>query len=40
MVKIIKNKFSVSNPLEVTHMTKFGRLAKIRMESRAYIRGK
>jgi hypothetical protein len=35
IVIIMKSKFSVSNPLEVTHITKFGKLAMIRMESRA-----
>jgi hypothetical protein len=36
----IKNKLSVSNPLEVTQITKIGKLATIRRDISAYIRGR
>jgi hypothetical protein len=36
----IKNKLSVSNPLEVTQIIKFGKLATIRIDKSAYMRGK
>ena len=37
IVIIMKNKFSVSNPLDVTQITKPGRLANIKMERKPYI---
>jgi hypothetical protein len=34
IVKIMKNKLSVSNPLDVTQVTNPGKLANIKIESR------
>jgi hypothetical protein len=36
----MKNKLSVSNPLEVTQITKIGKLPTIRRDISAYMRGR